>query len=49
VLADDLPLQISEEALIAPDGRRFKRLPGHIAYWFAWQGFVAGGPLAEVD
>ena len=31
--------QITEEALIGPDGQRQLRLPGHIAYWFAWAGF----------
>ena len=38
-----------EDALIGPDGARLARLPGHIAYWFAWQGFVADAPLAEPD
>ncbi len=34
--------QVGEEALVAPDGRRLPRLPGHIAYWFGWQSFVGG-------
>jgi hypothetical protein len=21
-------------------------LPGHVAYWFAWQAFIEGAPLA---
>ncbi len=37
--------QIEEAALIGPDGR-LERLPGHIAYWFAWQAFIDGAPLA---
>ncbi|MGI9492076.1 MAG: DUF3179 domain-containing (seleno)protein, partial [Geminicoccaceae bacterium] len=41
--------KIQEDGLIASDGRMMERLPGHIAYWFAWQGFVAGGPLADAD
>ena len=41
--------KIEEAGLVASDGRTMERLPGHIAYWFAWQGFVAGGPLAEAD
>ena len=41
--------KIQEAGLMASDGRVMERLPGHIAYWFAWQGFVAGGPLAEAD
>ena len=39
--------KIGEDGLTATDGRTMERLPGHIAYWFAWQGFIAGGPLAE--
>jgi hypothetical protein len=31
---------------VGPRGERLERLPGHIAYWFAWQGFFAGAPLA---
>ena len=49
VLAGDLPMKVEEHGLIADDGRIMERLPGHIAYWFAWQGFVAGGPLAQSD
>ncbi|MEZ5934582.1 MAG: DUF3179 domain-containing protein [Alphaproteobacteria bacterium] len=49
VLAGGQPLTVQEDSLVAEDGRRFERLPGHIAYWFAWQGFIAGGPLAEAD
>jgi hypothetical protein len=39
--------RVEESGLVAPDGRRLERLPGHIAYWFAWQAFVEGAPLAE--
>ena len=45
--ADDLTLdsddgrswQITEEALVAEDGERLKRIGGHLAYWFGWFGF----------
>jgi hypothetical protein len=47
VLAGDLPMNVREEGLVSDDGLIFERLPGHIAYWFAWQGFIVGGPLAE--
>ena len=33
----------------APEGERLDRLPGHIAYWFAWQAFIDGAPLAELS
>ncbi len=30
---------IKEDALVDTNGARLERLPGHVAYWFAWQGF----------
>jgi Protein of unknown function (DUF3179) len=44
--ADGKPWRIEESALVGPQGERLARLPGHIAYWFAWQAFIAGAPLA---
>ena len=35
----DRPWQLEEEALLGPDGARAPRLPGTLAYWFAWQSF----------
>ena len=32
--------QVTEEALIGPGGARLDRVPGHIAYWFAWDGYL---------
>jgi hypothetical protein len=29
-----------EEALVAADGRTLERQAGHIAYWFAWDGYL---------
>jgi hypothetical protein len=37
--------RVEEEALVGADGERLPRLPGYIAYWFAWSGFKAGAPL----
>lgn len=31
--------RVTEEALVAPTGRALPRLPGHVAYWFAWSGY----------
>jgi hypothetical protein len=39
--------RVEEDGLIGPGGERLERLPGHIAYWFAWQAFIDGAPLAE--
>ncbi len=30
---------IEEEALVGPDGARLARIPGHVSYWFAWDGY----------
>jgi hypothetical protein len=32
--------RISEDALIGPGGERLGRVAGHIAYWFAWDGYL---------
>jgi hypothetical protein len=31
---------IGEDELTGSDGRELKRLPGHVAYWFAWDGYL---------
>jgi hypothetical protein len=31
--------RVTEDALVAPSGRSLSRLPGHVAYWFAWSGY----------
>ncbi|HUF38446.1 MAG TPA: hypothetical protein VMN57_07985 [Anaerolineales bacterium] len=28
--------EITEEALVGPDGARLERINGHLAYWFGW-------------
>jgi len=33
------PWQITEEALIGPDGEQAPRINGHLAYWFGWFSF----------
>lgn len=35
-----------EEALVAADGRSLPRVAGHVAYWFAWDGYL--GDAAEL-
>jgi hypothetical protein len=34
--------QIGEEALLGPKGQRLPRVAGHVAYWFAWAGYLGG-------
>ncbi|MEM7684059.1 MAG: DUF3179 domain-containing (seleno)protein, partial [Pseudomonadota bacterium] len=36
---------VSEEFLTGPNGQRAPRVAGHIAYWFAWDGYL--GDIAE--
>jgi hypothetical protein len=39
--------RVTEDALVAPSGRTLSRLPGHVAYWFAWSGYFGrDGELA---
>lgn len=37
--------RITEDGLIGPAGETLPRLPGHVAYWFAWAGYL---PEAEL-
>lgn len=40
--------RVTEDALVAPDGRTLPRLPGHVAYWFAWSSYFGQkGELAQ--
>ncbi len=36
--------RVTEDALESLSGARLPRLPGHIAYWFAWQNFMPDAP-----
>ena len=38
---------IKEESLTSVDGQTLPRLPGHIAYWFAWSAYKSDAPLFE--
>jgi hypothetical protein len=31
---------LTEDFLLGPGGERLARVPGHIAYWFAWDGYL---------
>ncbi|MBT8446940.1 MAG: DUF3179 domain-containing protein [Gammaproteobacteria bacterium] len=31
--------QVTEAVLLGPSGQKLSRLPGHLAYWFAWSGY----------
>ena len=38
--ADQQSWRITEDALEGDDGRRLPRVAGHVAYWFAWAGYL---------
>ena len=43
IVAGDQKWRISEDALIAENGDKLHRVSGHIAYWFAWDGYLGAG------
>lgn len=38
--SDGAEWQVTEDALVGPAGQRLGRLAGHVAYWFAWNGYL---------
>ena len=40
ISADGGKWKIGEEFLTGPNGKRLPRVPGHISYWFAWDGYL---------
>jgi len=38
--ADGQAWRITESDLVGADGRALSRVPGHVAYWFAWAGYL---------
>jgi hypothetical protein len=47
--ADGGAWRVTDDALLAPDGVRYPRLPGTVAYWFAWQAFHPTTEIALGD
>ena len=41
--------QVTEEALVHPDGAQLARLPGHLAYWLGWSSFHPATTLYGAD
>lgn len=54
-VADDLSIVkskgqewiVSEEALMGPANEKLSRLPGHLAYWFAWSNYLGKSELYQ--
>ena len=49
LIADNKTWNITEAELIGPQGETLGRLPGHIAYWFAWSGYYPQSLAAEPE
>jgi len=49
VSEDGRAWRIAEDALIAADGERLRRISGHLAYWFGWFGFYPDTLLYGAD
>ena len=45
--AGGAPWRIEEDALVASNGGRLARVPGHVAYWFAWAGYLGDAALYD--
>ena len=43
--ASDGYWRVTEDALVHSDGKTLPRLPGHLAFWFAWSGFFENAVL----
>lgn len=41
------PWQVTEEALVGPEGETLERINGHLAYWFGWYAFYPETELYE--
>ena len=39
LISNNQEWQLTENELIGPNNKKLSRLPGHIAYWFAWSGY----------
>lgn len=37
---DGADWKVEEERLVGPGGKQYGRIPGHISYWFAWDGYL---------
>lgn len=50
-LIDDAgrPWQVTEEALVGPDGATLARLGGHLVYWFGWYAFFPQSEIYGLD
>ncbi|MEE8078383.1 MAG: DUF3179 domain-containing (seleno)protein, partial [Pseudomonadales bacterium] len=41
--------RVEEDALHSPGGETLARLPGHLAYWFAWDNYLGNAEVFDGD
>ena len=49
LFSDSYSWQVTESALLGPDGQKLPRLPGHLAYWFAWRNYLSNTELSQPE
>lgn len=49
LIGDGRSWDVTEAALVADDGQSLPRVAGHVAYWFAWQGYLAEAELFQAS
>jgi hypothetical protein len=48
IMQGALSWRVTEDAIVSPSGKSLPRLPGHVAYWFAWSNYYGEkGELAK--
>jgi Protein of unknown function (DUF3179) len=47
--ADGRNWQLGEDALTSEDGQKMARVAGHVAYWFAWNGYLGAESAIFID
>ncbi len=47
IVAGDKTWAVTEKGLVGPKGATLSRLPGHLAYWFAWSGYFSDADLGD--
>lgn len=47
IIHDGQEWKVSEAAILGPEGGSLSRLPGHLAYWFAWSNYLGQADFFE--
>lgn len=47
IFANGIPWRVADDGLHGPNGEVLNRLPGHLAYWFAWHNYLGSDTLSD--